>query len=297
MRHSLLRKLQAGDTIVEVLISIAVVSAVLMGAFLVTSKSTSGVRNSQEHGEMLQVLQGQVEHVRALAVAQTTSTGGIFASGNFCIDATASPPARVPSSSGACHNIDSRYNVSISYDSTSNVFTFTGTWDGITGGSQKENLSYRVYSSAPFAIGDVITNPSEGGDNSGDAFFNNGGTGAPTCGVSIGLPPCNTINPNGYYEYTWSVVNQSQNDPSLILGCTWDWGDGTVQTFGPSAPECQYGTKIKHVFPRVDPEGTYPDSCNKVKYKATLTMRVAGVTPDPSYSSYAVEPYCCAAKH
>jgi type II secretory pathway pseudopilin PulG len=72
-------KLQAGDTIVEVVIAIAVIATVLTGAFIVSSRSLTAVRDSEEHSEVLQQLQGQVELLRAAAnipgFFNTTSNG------------------------------------------------------------------------------------------------------------------------------------------------------------------------------------------------------------------------------
>ena len=60
-------KFQTGDTIVEVIIAIAVIATVLTGAFIVSSRSLTAVRDSQEHSEVLQQLQGQVELLRSAA--------------------------------------------------------------------------------------------------------------------------------------------------------------------------------------------------------------------------------------
>jgi prepilin-type N-terminal cleavage/methylation domain-containing protein len=79
MRSSIRRLSSRGDTIVEVLIAIAIVSSVLAGAFTVSQKSTLAVRDSQERGEVLQILQGQVEQVRALALDQSDDTSGVYA--------------------------------------------------------------------------------------------------------------------------------------------------------------------------------------------------------------------------
>src|SRR5688572_28551189 len=56
---------QAGDTIVEVLIVIAIVSSVLVGAFYVANTSTKTVQDNQEHTEAQQRLQTQVEALRS----------------------------------------------------------------------------------------------------------------------------------------------------------------------------------------------------------------------------------------
>jgi type II secretory pathway pseudopilin PulG len=155
---------QSGDTIVEVLIAVAVVSSVLLGAYLVAQKSTTAVRDSQEHSEMLQILQGQVELVRSLALDTTTDDSGVFATPPtaakyFCIDATTqqivafSPISyTLPALNAdtfaypaACKNLNTRYNVAVTYDESNDVFTFTGRWYSLEGGKDQEQLTYRVY--------------------------------------------------------------------------------------------------------------------------------------------------------
>lgn len=165
MRSRLMRLGHHGDTIVEVLIAVAIVSSVLAGAFTVSQRSTLAVRDSQERGEMLQLLQGQVELVRSLALAETTPpTNNIFSTSPtspayFCINPAgtrADFPAifsALPNLNSdnfvnydsACQNLKNRYNVAITFDSTSNVFTFTGRWDGVDGRKKQQQLSYRIY--------------------------------------------------------------------------------------------------------------------------------------------------------
>ncbi len=53
-----------GDTIVEVLIAIAVVSLVLGGAFTSTRKSANATRTAQEQGEALKLAESQVEQIK-----------------------------------------------------------------------------------------------------------------------------------------------------------------------------------------------------------------------------------------
>lgn len=148
---------QSGDTIVEVLISLAVISSVLVGAFIVSQKSTQAVQSSQEHAEMTQILQGQIELVRANALTQSNDSAGVFGSGStyFCVNSAQAivtmPSLGSPDGSGyetGCKDIQGRYNVAVTYNSTSKVFTFIGTWDRIGGGSNQEQMSYRIYPGA-----------------------------------------------------------------------------------------------------------------------------------------------------
>lgn len=143
-----------GDTIVEVLIAVAIVSSVLVAAFLVTQKSAIAVRDSQERGEMLQRLQGQVELVRALAAKEATDTTGVFdttPNKYFCIKETSPTyprnnlPASLNDYAGCTFGSNGLYKIDVTYDSAMKVFTFRGTWDRVGGGEAKMQLNYRVY--------------------------------------------------------------------------------------------------------------------------------------------------------
>ncbi|HSH18307.1 MAG TPA: prepilin-type N-terminal cleavage/methylation domain-containing protein, partial [Candidatus Saccharimonadales bacterium] len=136
---------QHGDTIVEVIIAVAIVSSVLAGAFTVSQKSALAVRSSQEHGEMLQLLQGQVETVRAIALQAEAKTAPIYSTSPryFCIDESSknrsnfdSSVVQLPESDDddyssypvACKGLGASnlYNVAIRYEPSTKVFTFIG---------------------------------------------------------------------------------------------------------------------------------------------------------------------------
>jgi prepilin-type N-terminal cleavage/methylation domain-containing protein len=55
---------QSGDTLVEVLICILIVSMILTGAYVTTNKSTVRVIDAQERAEALKLGQAQLEQVR-----------------------------------------------------------------------------------------------------------------------------------------------------------------------------------------------------------------------------------------
>jgi Tfp pilus assembly protein PilV len=154
MKRNTSRNTQAGDTIVEVLIAIAVISMILAGAFAVTSRSSRAVRDSQEHAEALFLLQGQVERVRTLS---TSVSSPVYNSAIFCVDDsntvqtgfgyTSLPPLASDNWSQyptACKGVNNLYNESITYDSGSHIFTFLSRWDGITGDRNQVELFYRI---------------------------------------------------------------------------------------------------------------------------------------------------------
>ncbi len=76
---------QAGDTIIEVLLAITVISTILGGAFVTANRSLQNMRQAQERGEALKLIEGQVEKLKALSV---TSLGQELdgESRVFCID-------------------------------------------------------------------------------------------------------------------------------------------------------------------------------------------------------------------
>jgi prepilin-type N-terminal cleavage/methylation domain-containing protein len=65
---------QRGDTIVEVLLAMAVMSLVLVGAYVTTNKNEITLQNSQEREQAQRLVEGQIEMLRA--------QGGIITSGD-----------------------------------------------------------------------------------------------------------------------------------------------------------------------------------------------------------------------
>src|ERR1700677_849276 len=85
MRH--MTKLhQRGDTIVEVLIAITIVSMILGGAYLTSHNSLDATQDAQEHDNALQLAQGQVELLRTLATTGSPIfSATVNATSFFCI--------------------------------------------------------------------------------------------------------------------------------------------------------------------------------------------------------------------
>jgi prepilin-type N-terminal cleavage/methylation domain-containing protein len=59
------RLLQRGDTIVEVLISIAIISLVLAGAYAASSRNTSLIEAAQEREQAQRLVEAQIENIRS----------------------------------------------------------------------------------------------------------------------------------------------------------------------------------------------------------------------------------------
>ncbi len=144
---------QAGDTIVEVIIAVGVISAILVGAFVVTSSSNRAVRDSEEHAQALQLLQGQVELLRHAASGSSPLPAALGTP--FCLGvATYYQPAASNSncaldSQGMPGQANSWYNVSIVKSGTASggattTFDLTASWPAFGGGTDTVYLSYKV---------------------------------------------------------------------------------------------------------------------------------------------------------
>lgn len=145
IRH--LRHLQAGDTIVEVLIAIAVVGAVLGSSFAVINHMLNNAQQAKEHEEALELLEGQVEMLKVAAKNTTPPTIFTFSpSGSFCLNSGVDV---VSTSDPACsQGTSNRYHLSVSRNGSTNTFYAYAKWAGPTGGQEQVNLIYRVYPSS-----------------------------------------------------------------------------------------------------------------------------------------------------
>lgn len=159
MQHS--RRNQVGDTIVEVVIAVMVVSVLLAGAFAVTNRSARAVRDSEEHAQALQLLQGQLELLRHAAAQPATLTALPSISQPFCLDsagvihqpASTSSQCLITSSFGAGSTLGYRLAIvsPTSSPATCNTsscstttFNLTASWPSLNGGTNTVYLSYKV---------------------------------------------------------------------------------------------------------------------------------------------------------
>lgn len=136
---------QAGDTIVEVLICIAVISTVLTGAFIVVSKSNRAIQNSAEHAQAQQRLQGEVESLRAYLATVTTTSG---LPGNFCFKGSPVPVAitTTPPNCEVSNGGGATYSLSITpVTGKSDTYECSVSWDAIDGKKVSETYYYQVY--------------------------------------------------------------------------------------------------------------------------------------------------------
>ena len=144
---------EIGDTIVEVVITIGVLSLVLVSAFVVMRSNLSTIRRSQERNEAQSLVASQLEKIRVLAA--NSGSNGIFGAdpGAFCLDAamalksTTSPACKV-AADGNPTSQQPAYALSISRSTINGGYLFKAqaVWDDV-GGHGKDNVTmvYKVY--------------------------------------------------------------------------------------------------------------------------------------------------------
>jgi Tfp pilus assembly protein PilV len=161
-----------GDTIVEVLIAIIVLSTVLVTAYALATRSLKENQQAQEHSQALKIAEGQLEALKAYYDTGNAVSPGV----SFCFatDGTAvlnsfgsgEPTVSVPdpklntnpggypvactrkladgstcsAGSGTCFYVGVRH-----YDDNGKIFTVSVRWDSIISGQDQVSLNYRTY--------------------------------------------------------------------------------------------------------------------------------------------------------
>lgn len=151
-----------GDTIVEVIIVLAVLSLAVTISYTTANRSLLGARQAQENAKATQLLHAQLEALRYLAPsgAAAGSPTDVFQAGPFCITTTggtyqvAKPAPPLPSPSASCHAVDTYYDISITYQNNPpdypDTFTLSVSWEDVSGDGQNSvKMNYRVHKPAP----------------------------------------------------------------------------------------------------------------------------------------------------
>ncbi|HEV2402735.1 MAG TPA: hypothetical protein VGS08_00900 [Candidatus Saccharimonadales bacterium] len=167
IRH--LSRNQLGDTIVEVLIAVSIVSLILGGAYVISNNSLHATRDAQEHAQAVQLLQGQIEGLKSVIATESSALPTIFPStsnsGPFCITSTAGSlsvsiatpgapnnPCQLNSAGVEDNQVDqTTYNVTITGHTLGAShpkgwgFTARASWSGAASVNDQVQLSYRIY--------------------------------------------------------------------------------------------------------------------------------------------------------
>jgi prepilin-type N-terminal cleavage/methylation domain-containing protein len=141
---------QRGDTIVEVLIAIAVISSVLGGAYTITNKNVKNSQHAQEQSRAAKIAETQIEQLKSYIASGSLPSAGT----NFCFPSTASATptqfgtAALPAADAvydpACR-IETKYMTGIKQQPASDNYTVYISWDGPSGNRSQVSMAYKVY--------------------------------------------------------------------------------------------------------------------------------------------------------
>lgn len=126
-----------GDTLVEVLIAISIISAVLGGAYVSANRSSKAIRTAQERSEALKIAaETQMERIK---VAADNNSPDIFSPGDFCLDPAlnTSPPCSIVVGGVT-------YDTTVNHVAGSHDFAVKVIWDSLSGGKNNVELYYRT---------------------------------------------------------------------------------------------------------------------------------------------------------
>lgn len=140
---------ERGDSIVEVLIAIAVISLVMGGAFVMTNRSLQGSRDGQERVNAAKLVETQVEQIKNLASTNPNALFAVSVPASYCIT---SAGAVVASTNAACLvNISGTPTTAqpafrLTITRSGNTFTVRNVWTSIRGNVQNNvEMKYRAY--------------------------------------------------------------------------------------------------------------------------------------------------------
>lgn len=146
---------QKGDTIVEVLLALVIVSSVLAGAYVTSTRSLRNSQQSQERAEAIKFVEAQLERLKAVS----SSNGSVFTTAQYCfnnggslVSLNGAPASDVDNDDFstsvypvACNqgNIPGGYHLSVVQNNP--IFTVRARWDNIHGSGRDEvKLTYKI---------------------------------------------------------------------------------------------------------------------------------------------------------
>jgi len=125
---------QRGDTIVEVLVAVAIVGLILVSSYGISSQSTRRVIDTQEHSKALQLVQAQVEQLRSHAGIDTASYQCFSVGGGGS-----------PGSGAACQTATTpQYTIKIEPPNAAGVYWVHADWESILGSAARVSVYYRL---------------------------------------------------------------------------------------------------------------------------------------------------------
>jgi type II secretory pathway pseudopilin PulG len=120
-------KNRRGDTIVEVLVAVAVVGFMLSISYRLANRSLQASRSAQERSEALKLAEQQLERLKAVASKAPNADLDVYATAgkSFCISINGS-------------------NQLTNKGLTNPLFTITIRWGNLAGGNNEVKMYYRI---------------------------------------------------------------------------------------------------------------------------------------------------------
>lgn len=139
------KKPDRGDTILEVLLTIAILALALGGGYALSNRSFHTSLHTHERVQALTLAQGQIEFLKNKNPSEIASLAGTYQSGSFCFNDTNG--AHAAANTPTCEDKQGLYNLAISYTCASgcnqaNTFTIQATWEGFGTGRQNNLWLY-----------------------------------------------------------------------------------------------------------------------------------------------------------
>jgi prepilin-type N-terminal cleavage/methylation domain-containing protein len=146
------RGFSRGDTIVEVMIVLAILGLAISICYATAHRSLLNARQAQENSIATDLAQSQIETIRALAGANDPANN-VFQAGPFCTYLnsgayTVVTPVTNPDTSykTECTRENSLYQIAVRYDNAANTFKVVITWPDVLGeGNDTVTQIYKVY--------------------------------------------------------------------------------------------------------------------------------------------------------
>jgi type II secretory pathway pseudopilin PulG len=143
---------QLGDTIVEVMIVLAVLGMAISVSYATANRSLLNTRQALENSQATEIAQSQVEAIRSMACStgnlNCSSNPALFTTGTaHCVDTSVNPYGFPLSSDSACQQGTIPYSISIVYNNApTDTFTVTVTWPDVLGqGNDTVTMIYRLH--------------------------------------------------------------------------------------------------------------------------------------------------------
>lgn len=161
-----LKRINAGDTLVEVMIAMAVMGMVIAVSYKIAGRALQTAQQAEERGQAIKVSENQLERLKLLAPGYGTPATNIFnTSSAFCVSQTTNSPVNwaigdyppndefsdilsttAPGKYKPECIQNGRFYFSVAYDASQNdLFTIRTRWDRIGGGRDEVKIVYHLH--------------------------------------------------------------------------------------------------------------------------------------------------------